>query len=36
MDFCGLCGMARSASSPIHLCTAEVVGLLSKVGGASA
>lgn len=30
MDFCGLCGMARSAANPEHLCTAEVVGLLSR------
>lgn len=36
MDFCGLCGMARTAASPIHLCTAEVVGLLSRTDGASA
>lgn len=36
MDFCGLCGMARSAGSTIHLCTAEVVGLLSRADGASA
>ena len=35
MDFCGLCGMARTAAS-LHLCTAEVVGLLSKSDGATA
>lgn len=30
MEFCGLCGMARNASDEVHLCTAEVVGLLSR------
>ena len=28
MEFCCLCGMARS--TPVHLCTAEVVNLLSQ------
>lgn len=36
MEFCGLCGMSRSATDAVHLCTAEVVGLLSKAAGATA
>ena len=36
MDVCGLCGMARGAGNAIHLCTAEVVGLLSRAASASA
>lgn len=31
MDYCCLCGMARA--TPVHLCTAEVVDLLSKTPG---
>lgn len=32
MEFCCLCGMARS--SPIHLCTAEVVNILGRTANA--
>lgn len=36
MDFCGMCGMARTGENAIHLCTAEVVGILNQVARASA